>query len=249
MRVLVPIKRVIDYNVRVRIDAAGKAVETENVKMSLNPFDETAVEEAVRLKAAGKADEIVVVAIGPAAAMETIRTALAMGADRGFLVEAETAPEPLAVAKLLRAICGKERPDLVICGRQAIDDDAAQVGPMLAMLLGWPQGAGASKLAIEAGAAIVQCETDAGKTTLRLPLPAVISADLRLNTPRYVTLPGIMRARKKTVGIVPAADFGIDLSPRLEAISLREPAQRQAGVRAATVAAFLDLLPHTGEGA
>jgi electron transfer flavoprotein beta subunit len=246
MKVLVPIKRVIDYNVHVRLNAAGTAVETDNVKMSLNPFDETAVEEAIRLRERGSVQEIVVVSVGPQSAIEVIRTALAMGADSGRLIETDGAIEPPAVAKILKAVCAEEKPDLVICGRQAIDDDAAQTGPMLASLMGWAQAVGASKIELAAGTALVRCEIDGGTKTVRLPLPAVITADLRLNEPRYVSLPGIMKAKRKPVTTKAAADFGIDLEPRVEQVSLCETPPRKPGIKTTDAAEFLDRLIAAG---
>lgn len=242
MKVLVPVKRAIDYNVRVRIDAAGTGVETAGVKMSLNPFDETAAEEAVRMRETGAASEAVAVSVGPAATEETLRTVLAMGADRAILVKTDAALEPAAVAKVLKRICELEAPDLVLCGRQAIDDDAGQVGPMLAGMLGWAQGVGGSKLDIDGGAATVRCEVETGVWHLRLKLPAVVSVDLRLNTPRYVTLPAIMRAKKKPLDVLPLSDLGLDTEARATRTALREPPARTPGPRLTDVDAFADRL-------
>ncbi len=215
MKILVPVKRVVDYNVKIRVKADGSGVELANVKMSMNPFDEIAVEEAIRLKEAGKATEIVAVSIGPAQASETIRTALAMGADRGILVKAEGAVEPLAVAKILKAIVEAEKPGLVILGKQAIDDDCNQTGQMLAALLGWPQGTFASKLAIDGDSVTVTREVDGGLQTVKLKAPAIVTTDLRLNEPRYASLPNIMKAKKKPIDEKTPADYGVDVTPRL----------------------------------
>jgi electron transfer flavoprotein beta subunit len=242
MKILVPVKRVVDYNVKVRVKADGTGVETANVKMSMNPFDEIAVEEAVRLKEAGKATEIVAVSMGPAQCQETIRTALAIGADRGILVEAADELQPLAVAKLLKALVEKEQPDLVILGKQAIDDDSNQTGQMLAALLGWPQGTFASKVAIDGSEALVTREVDGGLETVGLRLPAVVTTDLRLNTPRYASLPNIMKAKKKPIQTLKPADLGVDTAPRLKTLKVEEPSKRQAGVRVKTVAELVDKL-------
>jgi electron transfer flavoprotein beta subunit len=236
MKILVPVKRVVDYNVKVRVKADGTGVETAGVKMSMNPFDEIAVEEAVRLKEKGAATEIVAVSMGVAACAETIRTALAMGADRGILVESEQPLEPLAVAKLLRAIAAKEEPRLIILGKQAIDDDMNATGQMLAALLGWPQGTFASKLVVEGDTATVTREIDGGLETLALTLPAIITTDLRLNEPRYASLPNIMKARKKPIETVKPADLGVDPAPRLTTIGVAEPPKRQAGKKVGSVA-------------
>ena len=229
MKVLVPVKRVVDYNVKIRVKPDGSGVELTNVKMSMNPFDEIAVEEAIRLKEAGKADEIVVVSIGPAKAQETIRTALAMGADRGILVQTDEIVEPLAVAKILHAVVGEEGPDLVIMGKQAIDDDANQTGQMLAALLGWSQGTFASEVDLGEGTAKVTREVDGGLQTISLKMPAVVTTDLRLNEPRYASLPNIMKAKKKPLETKSAADYGVDTAPRLEVLGTEEPPKRQAG--------------------
>src|SRR6266496_2943610 len=227
MKLLVPVKRVVDFNVKVRVKADGSGVELANVKMSMNPFDEIAVEEAIRLKEQGKATEIVCVSIGPQQAAETIRTALAMGADRGILVKTETSPEPLAVAKILKGIVDEEKPDLVILGKQAIDDDCNQTGQMLAALLGWPQATFASKIVINAGKAEVTREVDGGLETVAFKLPAVVTTDLRLNEPRYASLPNIMKAKKKPIDVTTPAELGVDAAPRLVTLKVEEPAKRQ----------------------
>ena len=242
MKALVAVKRVIDYNVKIRVKSDKSGVETANVKMSMNPFDEIAVEEAVRLKEAGTVDEIVAVSIGPQQCQETLRTAFAMGADRGILVVVDEAPEPLAVAKLLKAIAEAESPDLVIVGKQAIDDDANQTGQMLAAMLGWAQGTFASKLTIADGKAEVMREIDGGLETVSLALPAVISTDLRLNEPRYASLPNIMKAKKKPIDQKTPADYGVDVSPRLETLSVEEPEGRSAGIKVEGPAELLEKL-------
>ncbi|WP_338665106.1 electron transfer flavoprotein subunit beta/FixA family protein [Pararoseomonas sp. SCSIO 73927] len=242
MKLLVPVKRVVDYNVKVRVKPDGSGVETANVKMSMNPFDEIAVEEAVRLKEKGVATEIVAVSIGPAQAQEQIRTALAMGADRGILVEAEGTVEPIAVAKLLKAIVDKEGPQLVIMGKQAIDDDMNATGQMLAALLGWGQGTFANKVEVADGAANVTREVDGGQETVKLTLPAVVTTDLRLNEPRYASLPNIMKARKKPIETMKPADLGVDTAPRLKVIKVEEPPKRQAGVKVASAAELVSKL-------
>ena len=246
MKILVPVKRVVDYNVKVRVKADGTGVETAGVKMSMNPFDEIAVEEALRLKEAGKGSEIVVVSIGPAQAAETIRTALAMGADRGILVKAEGTVEPLAVAKILKAIAVAENPGLVIMGKQAIDDDCNQTGQMLAALLNWPQGTFASKVTIDGETLMVTREVDGGLQTVKLKMPAVVTTDLRLNEPRYASLPNIMRAKKKPIDEKTAADYGVDIKPRLEVVKTAEPPVRKAGVKVKTVAELVDQLKNVG---
>jgi len=238
MRTLVAIKRVIDFNVKVRVKPDGSGVETANVKMSMNPFDEIAVEEAVRLKEKGIATEVVAVSCGPAAAQETLRTALALGADRAILVETTEELQPLAVAKLLRAVVEKERPKVVILGKQAIDDDANQTGQMLAALLGWPQATYASKVEIAGGRARVTREIDGGTETIDCGLPAVVTADLRLNEPRYATLPNIMKAKKKPLEAVTPGALGVDVAPRLSWINVAEPPRRKGGVRVASKSAF-----------
>jgi electron transfer flavoprotein beta subunit len=236
MKVLVAVKRVIDYNVKIRVKSDRTGVETANVKMSMNPFDEIAVEEAVRLKEAGTASEIVAVSIGPQQCQETLRTAFAMGADRGIHVLADEALQPLAVAKLLKAIVAEEAPDLVMLGKQAIDDDANQTGQMLAALLGWGQGTFASKVVPGEGRVEVTREVDGGLETVSLTLPAVVTADLRLNEPRYASLPNIMKAKKKPIAQKTPADYGIDVAPRLEVLEVEEPAKREAGVKLASAA-------------
>jgi len=242
MKILVPVKRAVDKDVKIRVKADGTGVELGNVKMSMNPFDEIAVEEAIRLREAGKATEIVAVSIGPAQASETIRTALAMGADRGILVKAEGTVEPLAVAKILKAIAAAEQPGLIIMGKQAIDDDCNQTGQMLAALLGWPQGTFASKVVIGDGAVEVTREVDGGMQTVSLKLPAIVTTDLRLNEPRYASLPNIMKAKKKPIDEKTAADYGVDVKPRLEIVKTTEPPQRKAGVKVKTVAELVDKL-------
>ena len=242
MKILVAVKRVVDYNVKVRAKADGSGVETANVKMSMNPFDEIAVEEAVRLQEAGQAKEIVAVSLGVAACQDTIRTALAMGADRGILVETDIELQPLAVAKLLKAVVEKEKPDLIILGKQAIDDDANQTGQMLAALLGWAQGAFASKVELGDGTVTVTREVDGGLETVALQLPALVTTDLRLNEPRFVKLPNIMKAKKKPLDVLKPADLGVDITPRLVTLKVQEPPKRQAGINVDTVAALVDKL-------
>ncbi len=242
MKVLVAVKRVVDYNVKVRVKADQTGVELANVKMSMNPFDEIAVEEAVRLKEAGKATEIVAVSMGPQAAQETIRTALAMGADRGILVQTDAELQPLAVAKLLKAIVAKENPDLVILGKQAIDDDSNQTGQMLAALLGWSQATFASKVEVGTGSLNVTREVDGGLETLSIKTPAVVTTDLRLNEPRYASLPNIMKAKKKTIDTLAPDALGVDVAPRLTTLKVEEPPKRQGGVKVADVAALIDKL-------
>jgi electron transfer flavoprotein beta subunit len=235
LKILVPVKRVVDYNVKVRVKADGTGVELANVKMSMNPFDEIAVEEAVRLKEAGIATEVVAVSCGITACQETLRTAMALGADRAVLVESDVELQPLAVAKLLKALVDKEQPKLVILGKQAIDDDANQTGQMLAALLDWPQATFASKVAIEGDSAKVTREVDGGLETIAIALPAVVTTDLRLNEPRYATLPNIMKAKKKPLETVKPADLGVDVAPRLTTLKVVEPPKRQAGIRVADV--------------
>jgi electron transfer flavoprotein beta subunit len=242
MKILVPVKRAVDKDVKIRVKADGTGVELGNVKMSMNPFDEIAVEEAIRLREAGKATEIVAVSIGPAQASETIRTALAMGADRGILVKAEGTVEPLAVAKILKAIAAAEQPGLIIMGKQAIDDDCNQTGQMLAALLGWPQGTFASKVTLDGEAIMVTREVDGGLQTVKLKMPAIVTTDLRLNEPRYASLPNIMKAKKKPIDEKTAADYGVDVKPRLEIVKTTEPPQRKAGVKVKTVAELVDKL-------
>ena len=236
MKVLVPVKRVVDYNVKVRVKSDGSGVELSNVKMSMNPFDEIAVEEALRLREAGKATEVVVVSIGPAQAAETIRTGLAMGADRGILVKADGNVEPLAVAKILKAIVDEEKPGLVILGKQAIDDDSNQTGQMLAALLGWSQATFASKLEVDGSDFKVTREVDGGLQTVKLKGPAIVTTDLRLNEPRYASLPNIMKAKKKPIDPKTATDFGVDTAPRVKILKTTEPSGRKAGVKVKTVA-------------
>jgi electron transfer flavoprotein beta subunit len=242
MKALVSVKRVVDYNVKVRVKADGSGIETANVKMSMNPFDEIAVEEAVRLKEAGVVTEIVAVSAGVIACQETLRTALAIGADRAILVETDVELQPLAVAKLLKALCDKEKPQLVILGKQAIDDDANQTGQMLAALLKWPQATFASKVKIEDGKATVTREVDGGLETLALKLPAIITTDLRLNEPRYVTLPNIMKAKKKSLENVKPDALGVDVKPRLQTLKVVEPAKRKAGVKVPDAKTLVDKL-------
>ena len=242
MKVLVAVKRVVDYNVKVRVKADGSDVDLANAKMSMNPFDEIAVEEAVRLKEKGVATEVVAVSCGVAANQETLRTALAMGADRAVLVDAPADLQPLAVAKLLKAVCDKENPDLVITGRQAIDDDSAQTGQMLAALKNWPQATFASKVVVENGKATVTREIDGGLETVALTMPAVVTTDLRLNEPRYATLPNIMKAKKKPLDTLKAADLGVDVAPRLTVTKVCEPPKRSAGVIVPDVASLVDKL-------
>ena len=242
MKLLVPVKRVVDYNVKVRVKADGSGVETQGVKMSMNPFDEIAVEEAVRLKEKGVATEIVAVSMGVAQSAETIRTALAMGADRGILVETDVELQPLAVAKLLKALVEKEQPGLVIMGKQAIDDDMNATGQMLAALLGWPQGTFASKVVVDNGKLMVTREVDGGLETLELQLPAIVTTDLRLNEPRYASLPNIMKARKKPIENLKPADLGVDPAPLLKTVKVTEPPRRKAGVKVGSVGELVQKL-------
>ncbi|MDA9426071.1 MULTISPECIES: electron transfer flavoprotein subunit beta/FixA family protein [Bradyrhizobium] len=242
MKVLVPVKRVVDYNVKVRVKGDGSGVELANVKMSMNPFDEIAVEEALRLKEGGKATEVVVVSIGPAQASETIRTGLAMGADRGILVKAEGTVEPLAVAKILKKVADEEQPGLIILGKQAIDDDSNQTGQMLAALLGWSQATFASKLEVEGSDFKVTREVDGGLQTVKLKGPAIVTTDLRLNEPRYASLPNIMKAKKKPIAEKTVADYGVDVAARLEVLKTTEPAGRKAGVKVKDVAELVSKL-------
>ncbi len=242
MKILVSVKRVVDYNVNVRAKADGSGVETANVKMSMNPFDEIAVEEAVRLKEAGKVDEIVAVSLGVPACQDTIRTALAMGADRGILVETDAELQPLAVAKLLKAVAEKEQPQLVILGKQAIDDDANQTGQMLAALLGWGQGTFASKIEVGEDEVEITREIDGGLETIKLKLPALITADLRLNEPRFVKLPNIMKAKKKPLEKLAPADLGVDTTPRLVTLKVQEPPRRKAGITVNSAAELIEKL-------
>jgi electron transfer flavoprotein beta subunit len=242
MKVLVPVKRVVDYNVKVRVKSDGTGVDIANVKMSMNPFDEIAVEEAMRLKEAGRATEVVAVSCGVAQCQETLRTAMAIGADRGILVETDVELQPLAVAKLLKALADKEQPQLIILGKQAIDDDCNQTGQMLAALLDWPQATFASKVVVDGGKVAVTREVDGGLETVSLTLPAIVTTDLRLNEPRYVTLPNIMKAKKKTLDTVKPADLGVDVAPRVKTLKVAEPPKRSAGIKvpdAATLVAKL----------
>jgi electron transfer flavoprotein beta subunit len=246
MKILVAVKRAIDKDVKIRVKADGSGVELGNVKMSMNPFDEIAVEEAIRLKEGGKATEIVCVSIGPAQTVETIRTALAMGADRGILVKSDSALEPLAVAKVLKAIAEAEKPGLIIMGKQAIDDDCNQTGQMLAALLGWPQCTFASKVALDGEALMVTREVDGGLQTVKLKIPAIVTTDLRLNEPRYASLPNIMKAKKKPIEEKTAADYGVDVKARLEVIKTAEPPVRKAGVKVKSVAELVEKLKEAG---
>jgi electron transfer flavoprotein beta subunit len=242
MKVLVAVKRVVDYNVKIRVKSDQTGVETANVKMSMNPFDEIAVEEAVRLKEAGTAEEVIAVSLGAQQCQETIRTALAMGADRGILVQSDDELQPLAVAKLLKAVCEKENPDLMIVGKQAIDDDSNQTGQMLAALLGWAQGTFASKIDLAGGTAKVTREVDGGLETVDLKMPVVVTTDLRLNEPRYASLPNIMKAKKKPIDTFTPADLGVDITPRLKVLKVSEPPAREAGVIVESVAELVDKL-------
>jgi electron transfer flavoprotein beta subunit len=242
MKVLVPVKRVVDYNVKVRVKSDGSGVDIANVKMSMNPFDEIALEEATRLKEAGKVTEVVAVSIGVTQCQETIRTGLAIGADRGILVETSVETEPLAVAKVLKALADKEQPQLIILGKQAIDDDSNQTGQMLASLLGWPQATFASKVVLEEGKVTVTREVDGGLETVALSLPAVITTDLRLNEPRYVTLPNIMKAKKKPIETIKPEDLGVDVTPRLKTLKVVEPPKRSAGIKVPDVATLVQKL-------
>lgn len=242
MKVLVPVKRVVDYNVKVRVKADETDVDLANVKMSMNPFDEIAVEEAVRLKEKGIVSEVVAISCGPAACQDTLRSAMAMGADRGILVETDAELQPLAVAKLLKAVCEKETPTLVICGKQAIDDDANQTGQMLAALMDWPQATFASKIELIADKVTVTREIDGGLETLAMSLPAIVTTDLRLNEPRYATLPNIMKAKKKPLDTIAAESLGVDIAPRLKTIKVSEPPKRAGGVKVADVADLLNKL-------
>ena len=248
MKALVAVKRVVDFNVKIRVKSDGSGVELANVKMSMNPFDEIAVEELVRLKEKGQLQEIVAVSIGPTKSQETIRTALSMGADRGLLIETPEgqAIEPLTVAKLLKGVCEAEKPNFIILGKQAIDDDCNQTGQMLAALLGWPQATFASKLVIEGTSALVTREVDGGLETLKVKLPAVITTDLRLNEPRYPSLPNIMKAKKKPLEVKKPADFGVDIAPRLKVLKTVEPPGRKAGIKVANAAELVAKLKEAG---
>jgi electron transfer flavoprotein beta subunit len=242
MKVLVPVKRVIDYNVKVRVKSDGTGVETANVKMSMNPFDEIGIEAALRLKEAGSAEEVIAVSIGVAQCQETIRTALAMGADRGVLVETEEGAEPLAVAKILKAIIEKEGPEIVILGKQAIDDDSNQTGQMLSALLGWSQATFASNIELGDGTADITREVDGGLETIKVKLPVVVTTDLRLNEPRYASLPNIMKAKKKPIDKMSPADLGVDMTPRLKTLSVVEPSKREGGVKVESVEELVEKL-------
>jgi electron transfer flavoprotein beta subunit len=242
MKVLVPVKRVVDYNVKVRVKSDQTGVDIANVKMSMNPFDEIAIEEATRLKEKGVATELIAISCGPIACQETLRTAMAIGADRSILVQTDVELQPLAVAKLLKSIAEKETPDLIILGKQAIDDDANQTGQMLAALLGWPQATFASKVDVADGFAVVTREVDGGLETIKIKLPAIITTDLRLNEPRYVTLPNIMKAKKKQLDIVTPETLGVDPRPRLSTLKVTDPPARSAGIKVPDVAALVDKL-------
>lgn len=242
MKVLVPVKRVIDYNVKVRVKGDGTGVETANVKMSMNPFDEIGIEEALRIREAGAADEVIAVSIGVKQCQETIRTALAMGADRGVLVETDDNAEPLAVAKILKAVIEKEGPEVVILGKQAIDDDSNQTGQMLSALLGWSQATFASKIELGDGTANITREVDGGLETIKVKLPVVVTTDLRLNEPRYASLPNIMKAKKKPIDVMPPADLGVDMTPRLETLTVVEPPKREGGGKVESVQELVEKL-------
>jgi len=247
MKVLVAVKRVIDYNVNVRVKADGSGVETSNIKMSMNPFDEIAVEEAVRLKEAGVADEVVAMTVGSAASQETLRTALAMGADRGIHVVSDEELQPLAVAKVLKSICLEETPDLVIVGKQAIDDDSNQTGQMLAAMMKWPQGTFASKVELNESKAVVIREVDGGLETVGLSMPCVVTTDLRLNEPRYASLPNIMKAKKKPIDEKQASELGVDIAPRLTVVNVSEPPKREAGIVVEDVSQLVDKLKNVAK--
>ena len=246
MKILVPVKRVVDYNVKIRVKSDGTGVDLANVKMSMNPFDEISVEQAIRLKEAGVATEIIAVSVGPEKSQETIRTALAMGADRGILIVTEVSPEPLAVAKLLQAVVAAEQPGLVIVGKQAIDDDCNQTGQMLAALLGWPQATFASKIVIADGKATVTREVDGGLQTIQVALPCVVTTDLRLNEPRYASLPNIMKAKKKPLDIKKPEDFSVSVAPRLMVLKTVEPPPRKSGVKVKSVGELVGQLKTAG---
>ncbi|MFU7527186.1 electron transfer flavoprotein subunit beta/FixA family protein [Qipengyuania sp. ASV99] len=246
MKILVPVKRVIDYNVKPRVKADGTGVDLANVKMSMNPFDEIAVEEAIRIKEAGKAEEIIAVSVGPAKAQETLRTALAMGADRAILVESDEEVEPLAVAKILKAIADEEQPGLVLLGKQSISDDSNQTGQMLAALMGRPQGTFANTVEVDGSSVTVKREIDGGLETVKLSLPAIVTTDLRLNEPRYASLPNIMKAKKKQLDVKTPGDYGVDITPRLTTTNVSEPPVRQAGVKVEDVAALVEKIKALG---
>ena len=249
MKILVPVKRVIDYNVKPRVKADGSGVDLANVKMSMNPFDEIAVEEALRIKEAGRADEVVAVSVGPAKAAETLRTALAMGADRAILIETDETVEPLAVAKLLAKVAAEENPGLILLGKQAIDDDSNQTGQMLAALLGWGQATFANTVAVDGDSVTVAREIDGGLQTIKLKTPAIVTTDLRLNEPRYASLPNIMKAKKKPLDIKTPADYGVDIASRLTTLKVTEPPVRSAGIKVADVDALVGKLKEMGVGA
>jgi electron transfer flavoprotein beta subunit len=249
MKILVPVKRVIDYNVKPRVKADGSGVDLANVKMSMNPFDEIAVEEALRIKEAGNAEEVIAVSVGPAKAQETLRTALAMGADRAILIETDEAVEPLAVAKLLAKVAAEENPGLILLGKQAIDDDSNQTGQMLAALLGWGQATFANTVAVEGDSITVAREIDGGLQTVKLNKPAIVTTDLRLNEPRYASLPNIMKAKKKQLDVKSPADYGVDITPRLTTLKVTEPPVRSAGIKVADVDALVGKLKEMGVGA
>lgn len=249
MKILVPVKRVIDYNVKPRVKADGTGVDLANVKMSMNPFDEIAVEEALRIKEAGKAEEVVAVSVGPAKAQETLRTALAMGADRAILIETDETVEPLAVAKLLAKVAAEENPGLILLGKQAIDDDSNQTGQMLAALLGWGQATFANTVAVEGDSVTVAREIDGGLQTVKLSTPAIVTTDLRLNEPRYASLPNIMKAKKKPLDVKTPGDYGVDIAPRLTTLKVTEPPVRSAGIKVADVDALVGKLKEMGVGA
>ncbi|MFN3473072.1 MAG: electron transfer flavoprotein subunit beta/FixA family protein [Blastomonas sp.] len=249
MKILVPVKRVIDYNVKPRVKADGSGVDLANVKMSMNPFDEIAVEEALRIKEAGNAEEVIAVSVGPAKAAETLRTALAMGADRAILIETDETVEPLAVAKLLAKVAGEEGPGLILLGKQAIDDDSNQTGQMLAALLGWGQATFANTVTVEAGSITVARDVDGGLQTVKLNTPAIVTTDLRLNEPRYASLPNIMKAKKKPLDTKTPADYGVDITPRLTTLKVAEPPVRSAGIKVADVDALVEKLKTMGVGA
>lgn len=242
MKILVPVKRVVDYNVKIRVKADNTGVDLANVKMSMNPFDEIAVEEAIRKREAGEAEEIIAISIGPAQCQETLRTALAMGADRAILVQTDDAVEPLAVAKILKGVVEEEQPQLVILGKQAIDDDSNQTGQMLAALMGWPQATFASEIKLASDSAEVTREVDGGLETIKIDLPAVVTTDLRLNEPRYASLPNIMKAKKKQLDTKAPADYGVDTAPRLNVLSVAEPAKREAGVKVESIEELVEKL-------
>jgi len=244
MKILVAVKRVVDFNVKIRVKADQTGVDLANVKMAMNPFDEIAVEEAIRLKEAGIAKEVVIVSMGTNAVQETIRSALALGADRGIMVQTDVELQPLAVAKLFKAVVQQENPQLVILGKQAIDDDSNQTGQMLAALLDWPQGTFASKIVVEGNEVAVTREIDGGLETIKLQLPAIITTDLRLNQPRYATLPNIMKAKQKPIATITPEQLNVEISPRLETIEIESPAQRKAGIKVETVAELIDKLKH-----